>query len=88
MKEEITGYTPLMLAILSHQCSIELLQLLFDANADQSITDKQTGDTLLHLGLFCSKNNALFEFLVNNTAIDINEKNKEGVTPLMAAQNG
>ena len=47
-KPEWTGYTPLMLAIVSPHCDLECVKLLIASNVDYSAKDNQ-GNGILHI---------------------------------------
>ena len=79
-KFEYTGYTPLMLAIVSPYSDVECVKLLLSAKADYTIKDKHTGNNIFHLCAERCKNDKVFEYLLKNLKIDIFATNSTGET--------
>ena len=70
--------TPLMLAVEAR--NIEVLQTLINHGADATMTD-YTGATILHLAIN-TLNSKLIKWILDNTVVDINQRDKDGETPL------
>lgn len=80
VKQEFSGYTPLMLAVASEDKCLECVKLLLKAGADLNKQDF-FGDTIGHIAGM-NKNNRILDYLVNEAGIDLNQPNHRGETPL------
>ena len=81
-KPEWTGYTPLMLAIVSPNCDLECVKLLLANNVDYSAKDNQ-GNGILHIVAEKCQSDKVFEYLFKNIKGDVFDPNKHGDTPLI-----
>jgi hypothetical protein len=85
------GRTMLSLAIMRERSDI--INLLLDNGCDPNLTDKNTGFSALHHCVAQSYNSGLERLLIHQcedgTIVDLNNKDNEGMTPLMlACRNG
>ena len=86
-KPEYTGYTPLMLAVVSPNCDLECIKTLLSNKADYSTIEKTTGNNILHLCAERCPSDKVFEYLFKNLKIDLFQRNAAGETPLSICQN-
>jgi hypothetical protein len=79
--QELSGYTPLMLACVGDKSNLETVKVLLSAGATFATRDRE-GSNILHLTAKFGKNNVL-EYLVKNLPADyLFERNQKGETPL------
>jgi ankyrin repeat protein len=80
MVKEMTGYTPLMLAVASGDHNLDCVKLLLTHKADYKKVDFKN-NTVLHIAAL-NGNNTILEYLVKNLEIDVFARNKDGETAL------
>ena len=83
--KEMTGFTPLMLAVASGDHNLDCVKLLLGAKADYNICDSKKNG-LLHIAAIYQRNKIL-EYLLKNLQIDIFARNKAGDTALTICES-
>ena len=79
---ELNGYTPLMLAIVGPQPSLECVKALLARQANYRVRETSTGNNILHLAAEKCASDAVFDYLFENVKVDIFERNDAGHTSL------
>ena len=82
LKPEMNEFTPLQVALVSPHASLEVIKILFEKNADQSVKQSSTGSNILHLAAGSITDNTILEYVFKNAQVNINERNHAGDTPL------
>ena len=89
MKPEVSGFTPLQLAIVSPKPSAKVIRALFGMGdiINHEILEQSTGNNILHLAAkYCTRDSAdVVEYIVKNAKIDLFARNNAGDTPLIIA---
>lgn len=85
-KAEWTGYTPLMLAVVSPHSDFETIKHLLEAKVDTTRKEKATGNNILHLCAERCQNVKVFEHLTNILNDQISETNAAGETAMSICQ--
>ena len=80
MVKEMTGFTPLMLAVASGDQNLECVKLLLGAKADYKKQDPKN-NSILHIAAIY-ENNKILEYLMKNLEVDIFARNKNGDTAM------
>lgn len=68
--------------------ALNVLKVLVEKGADIKKLEPETGNTALHIASTCRSLNkenreALYDYLINEKKINVNTKNKDGVTPFL-----
>jgi len=85
-KHELHEFTPLQLAIASPYSSLQVVKMLMANDSNQRVKVKGTQDNLLHLCAKYFSNNDVLKYLVENSKLDIFERNAAGETVLTICQ--
>lgn len=84
VKQEFSGYTPVMLAAASNDKCLDCVKILLEAGANKTISDV-FGDQIAHIaGL--NKNNKILRYLIKEANLDLTHPNKRGETALQRCQ--
>jgi hypothetical protein len=88
VKQEYSGYTPLMLAVAEGGQNLESVKILIQNKADYTINDS-VGNSLLHIAVK-NKNNPALEYILQiwpeqQLVTDLTQRNKQGETPYSIA---
>jgi len=70
-KPEYSGYTPLMLAVVSPHSDLECIKQLLSHKADYSVIEKGTLNNILHLCAERCPSDNVFEYLFKNLQVDV-----------------
>lgn len=82
----MSNLTPLQLAIVSPHLNTVVFKTLLNAGANQFVLESGTNNTIIHLAAKHCTNVGVFQYIINNTEVEIFARNSEGDTALTICQ--